>query len=61
MSQADLLRNRTFHFRETERLAQEEREENHRGDAVGQKRTRGAQKANSLRLKRYGFLTSVAV
>jgi len=55
---------RIFYFREERSEQQsvgEDRREKHRTDAGGQQRTRGAQNANLECLKRYGFLTSVAV
>jgi hypothetical protein len=61
ISQSDLLRNWVFHFRKTQSLAHEEREEEHPADAAEQERACGAQSAKDLRLNRYGFLTSVAV
>jgi hypothetical protein len=61
MPQANLVRNWIFHFRKTQRLTKENRQKQHPADAAEQDRTRGAQKAESLRLNDYGFLTSVAV
>ena len=61
MSKPDPVRNRVFHFWKTESLSEENREMNHLDDAAEQQRTRDAQKANSLRLSAYGFLTIVAV
>lgn len=61
MSQSDRVGNRIFNFRKTENLTEKNSEVKHRVDAAEQQRTRGARNANSLRLKDYGFFTSVAV
>ena len=61
MPQADFVRDWIFHFGKPQRLPDKESDHKHRADAGEQERACGAQNANSSRLNRYGFLTSVAV
>jgi hypothetical protein len=49
---ADSVRNRIFHFRESEDLPKDEGRREHRAAAGGRRRTRGAHNAKSRRLNR---------
>ncbi len=61
VAEANLVRNRILYFWQTQGSPHEKCDEKHRADAREQRRTRGAQNANSLCLAGYGFFTSVAV